>query len=116
MSFMKRLANLISGNRGDENRFLTVYALSRRCREPVAIRVDLHNELSRVEEGDGYYVRKVVQTAGEKRCFDQLEVELWLDKNRRLTEHAVQGGRWLDEAEYAAEVEKFHAPEEEVED
>ena len=116
MGFFKRFAEMIGGGRGDEKRFLTVYVLTNRCREPIAVRVDLHNEVSRIEGDDGYYVRKVIQTSGAKRCFDQVEVELWLDKNQRVTNREVQGGRWLEEEEYVAELEQFNAPPEDPQD
>ena len=116
MGFFKRFAEMIGGGRGDEKRFLTVYVLTNRCREPIAVRVDLHNEVSRIEGDDGYYVRKVIQTSGAKRCFDQVEVELWLDKNQRVTNREVQGGRWLEEEAYVAELERFNAPPEDLQD
>ena len=54
-----------------------------------------------------------MRTSGAKRCFDQVELELWLDKNHRVIDDAVQGGRRLSEAEYAVELARFEAPEEE---
>ena len=114
MSFLARFANLFKGG-GSGNRMLTVYALSRRCDEPVAGQIDLFNELSRTEdEGDStFYTRKVLHTSGEKRCFDQVEVELWFDRNKNISNHDVTGGRWLEEHEYAEELARFNAPPEE---
>ena len=49
MGIFKRLANMITGGGGggNEGRFLTIYLLSNRCREPLIAQVDLFNEVSR---------------------------------------------------------------------
>ncbi len=87
------------------DRYLPLYVLDHRCREPISGQIDLLNELSLAEVG-GYYVRKVLHTAGKRRCFSQVEVQLWLDGKKQITRHEVQGGRWLTAAEYAAAVER----------
>ena len=86
------------------DRYILVYVVSHRCNESIAGQFDLMNEISLADEGDGYYARKVLHTSGKDRCFGQVEVEIWLDKNKRVTRHEVQGGRWLSAEEYAAEV------------
>lgn len=115
MSFFKKLAQLFTGGGSASNRrMLTIYVLSRRCNEPLSADIDLLNSLSQSEEDDAtYYTRKVIQSSGANRCFSQVEVELWFDAARNLSRHAVQGGTWLTEAEYAAEVERFNRPPEE---
>lgn len=110
MNFLKRLASLFSGKSTPAQRQFTVYVLSHRCQEPIAGQVDLLNELSQTDEGNGYYVRKVYSTSGHKRCFGQVEVELWFDANKQLSQHEVQGGRWLETAEYEQELVRFNAP------
>ncbi len=110
MSFFKKLAALFTGGSSTGNRrTFTIYVLSRRCNEPLSANVDLLNALSQSEESDAtYYTRKVIQSSGANRCFSQVEVELWFDSSRNLARHAVHGGSWLTEAEYAAEVERFN--------
>jgi hypothetical protein len=118
MSIFKKLVSLFTGGspRTGSRRTFTLYALSRRCNEPLSADVDLLNSLSQAEEGDAaYYTRKVIQGSGARRCFAQVEVELWFDSNRNLLRHEVHGGRWLSEAEYAAELARFNAPPEEEE-
>ncbi len=111
MNFFKRLTNLFSGGSTTSSRYLTVYLLSRRCNEPIAGQVDLLNELSQPDEGDSaYYARKVFRTSGQKRCFDQVEVELWFNKDKKVVEHTEQGGRWLEAEEYESELARFNAP------
>lgn len=108
MGFFSRLAALFTGKApGGGDRYLSLYVIDHRCREPIVGQVDLLNELSLAdEEGAGYFVRKVLHTTGERRCFGQVEVQLWLDGKKQVTKHEVQGGRWLSADEYAAEVQR----------
>ena len=115
MSFWSRISKLISGGANSDNRSLPIYVLSRRCNEPIAGLVDLFNELSRVEDDDsGYYTRKVLHTSGDRRCFDEVEVNLWFNGNKRLINHEVTGGRWLEADEYDAELARYNAPPDDI--
>jgi len=114
MNFLKRIFSIFSGGSSGSDRNMPIYALNFRCNEPVEGAVDRFNELSQIEDGDyAYYVRKVLHTTGENRCFGETEVQLWFDRNKTLQHYEVQGGRWLDAEEYAREVERFNAPPEE---
>ena len=114
MSFLKRLASLFSGGGGGSSRALPIYVFSTRCREPIAAEIDLVNSLSRDEENDNaYYTRKVLQGSGKNRCFTQVEVEIWFDRNKKVARHEVSGGRWLTAEEYEDELIRFNAPQEE---
>ncbi len=108
MGLFSRIAALFTGKSpGGSDRYLPIYVMDHRCREPITGQIDLHNELSLADdEGGGYFVRKVLHTSGERRCFGQVEVQLWLDGKKQITKHEVQGGRWLSADEYAAEVER----------
>ena len=117
MGIFSRLVALFSGKApGGSDRYLPIYVIDHRCREPIAGQIDLLNELSVVEEetGGGYFVRKVLHTSGEARCFSQVEVQLWLDSKKRIVEQEVQGGRWLTVEEYAAEMGRRAAEAEEA--
>jgi hypothetical protein len=75
-------------------------------------RVDLQNELSidyGVQEGvDGettppsneaiYFCRKGL--IGEGRCYQTVEIELTFDKDHRLIDQKVKGGKFIQEEEY----------------
>ena len=106
MNFFTKLLNSFKGRPPTgSDRYLAVYVFSNRCREPVAGQIDLMNETSLDDESNGgYYVRKVLHTSGRDRCFGQVEIEVWLDANKRLVRQEVQGGRWLTAEEYALEV------------
>lgn len=102
---------------GSSGRYVNIYVLSLRCNEPLVGQVDLVNELSRTDDGDStYYTRKVIHTTGERRCFTQVEVELYFDQNKKILRHEVTGGRWLTAEEYDAELERFNAPPPEEEE
>lgn len=118
MSILKRIASFFTGGGGgSDSRNLTVYVLSTRCKEPMAAAVDTLNALSNSDDDDAaWYTRKVIQGSGRNRCFAQVEVELWFDRNRNLLRHAVSGGRWLTAEEYETELERFNAPPEEEEE
>jgi hypothetical protein len=107
MGFFSKLMAAFSGKApSGSDRYLPLYVIDHRCREPITGQVDLLNELSLAEEEGGYYVRKVLHTSGKSRCFGQVEVELWLDSKKQVTRHEVQGGRWLTAEEYTAELER----------
>jgi hypothetical protein len=116
MGFLARLFGPLFGKAPTgSGRYLTVYALSHRCHEAVTGQIDLMNEISLDDEGKGgYYVRKVLHTSGKGRCFAEVEIEAWLDGNKRLLRQEVHGGRALTADEYAAEVERAEQAEREA--
>ena len=114
MSFLKKLASFFAGGGGGGSRALPIYVFSNRCREPIAAEIDLVNSLSRDDENDNlYYTRKVLQGSGKNRCFTQVEVEIWFDRNKNVSRYEVNGGRWLSAEEYEEELVRFNAPPEE---
>jgi hypothetical protein len=112
MNIFKRIANFFQGGgaTSSSNRYFPIHVLSRRCREPLVGQVDLLNELSLTEEDDNtFYTRKVLHTTGRTRCFDQVEVLLWFDKNKQLQRQEVWGGEWLEEDAYERAEADFQA-------
>ncbi len=99
MGFFQRLFGF--GAPKVDARHLHIYVYSQRCAEGIAGSVDLFNELSAGEEGgEPWFVRKVLHTAGRGRCFDQVEVSLWLNARKQVVRHEVKGGMWLEPDEY----------------
>ena len=112
MNFLRRL---FSGQSSDADRFVPVYVLSHKCKEPIQGRFDRMSELS-LDEGDyAFYARKVLHTSGAKRCFADVEVQVWFDKKKNIAHYEVTGGRWLEAEEYDEELARFNAPAEEDE-
>lgn len=94
MSFLKKLFSGESAK--PEKRYYTFNIRCNRCGEVIEGRVDLDNELSLNDEGDGYLVRKGLIGSGENRCFQQIEVELTFDSARQLQEKTITGGTFVE--------------------
>jgi len=75
-----------------EKRYYTFHVKCNRCGEIIEGRVDLDNDLSLNDEGDGYLVRKGLM--GDNRCFQQIEVELNFDSSRQIQEKTIIGGEF----------------------
>jgi hypothetical protein len=105
MSFLKKLANLFGGS--SEENIHREYIRCARCKEKLAVRVNLNSELTpQYEEGEGaYYVRKGVSGSGETRCFQMIEVELYFDQDKRLVSRHISGGEFITEDEFYADAE-----------
>jgi hypothetical protein len=93
MGFLK---NLFGGGETPkpDKRYYVFHVKCRRCGEVLEGRVDLDNDLSLNDEGDGYIVRKGL--IGANRCFQQIEVELNFDSSRQLTEKTITGGEFVN--------------------
>jgi hypothetical protein len=110
VGFLRKLASLFGGGgagagAGDDRYTHYVYVRCRVCGEPMAIRVDLRNDLSPEWEGSGgsdepdYYVaRKTV--VGSGHCYRAIEVELRFNRQRRLESQEASGGTLMSAAEY----------------
>ncbi len=86
---------------GDDPNTYWIYAQCRRCGEPLKARVNLMNELSEAEEGEGWIVRKGLVGSGVNRCFQVVEVTLKFDSRKQtILESEIVGGRLLTAQEY----------------
>ena len=115
MSFLDSLKKLFFGGSGkarSNRQAFTLYVMDHRCREPMRGEVNLLSELSIGESGE-FFCRKVLHTSGQKRCFGQVEVQIWFDSKKSFLRQEVSGGTWLSTEEYAVELERFNAPPEE---
>jgi hypothetical protein len=93
MNFLKNLFGS-GGSAKSDKRYFVFHVKCRRCGEVIAGRVDLDNDLSLNDAGDGYIVRKGL--VGANRCFQQIEVELNFDSARQLTEKTITGGELVN--------------------
>jgi hypothetical protein len=97
VDLLKKLATLFAvpapGSHG--------YSLSvqcNRCGEVIQTQVNLSNDLS-IEYGEdekvtGYFCRKLLM--GKQRCFQQIEVTLTFDTNRKLIDRKIEGGKFVE--------------------
>ena len=96
---MNILKSLFGGGSRSEDRGIYFYVQPKACQEILRIRVDPMNDLSRQDEGKGYWVRKV---ASGHRCPFQAEVEIYFDKNKRFTSSEVTNGKLVSEEDWLA--------------
>ena len=94
MSFFKTLLNGSVHNSPSD--FYTFTVQCKRCGEVIEGRVNLNNDLSvEYENGhDVYFVRKTVM--GNGKCFQQIEVELKFNFDRKLLEKHSVGGEFVE--------------------
>ena len=92
MGFLKNLFSDTSPK--SEKHYYAFHVKCKRCGEIIEGRVDLDNDLSLNDEGNGYFARKTLM--GGNRCFQQIEVELNFDSARQITEKTITGGQFSD--------------------
>ncbi len=90
MSFLKKL--LSGAPSKPEKRYYTFNVKCNRCGEVIEGRVDLDNDLSLNDDGDGYQVRKGL--IGASRRFQQIEMKLTFGSSRQLQEKTITGGEF----------------------
>ena len=91
MGFLKKL---FSDNPvKPEKHYYTFNVKCKRCGEIIEGRVDLDNDLSMNDEGDGYIIHKGL--VGGNRCFQQIEVELNFNSSRQLLDQQITGGTFV---------------------
>ncbi len=100
MSFLKKISSMFSSPTRSDERAYWIYARCNRCKEVLRARVDLYNDLSLDYDAPqaAYICRKVLM--GTSRCFQQIEVSLKFDQNRKLTDSQVSGGQLISQEEY----------------
>ena len=91
MSFLKNLFSSTPAK--PDKKYYTFHVKYNRCGETTEGRVDLDNDLSQNDEGNGYYARKLLM--GGNRCFQQIEVELTFDSSRQMQEQQITGGTFV---------------------
>ena len=93
MGFFKKFFSGFS--MAPEKRYYTFKVKCKRCGEIIEGRVDVDNDPSVEYEsgGDVYYARKVLMGSG--RCYQQIEVGLKFNANRKLLERRVEGGDFV---------------------
>jgi hypothetical protein len=96
MQFLKRLFGSSATPKG---RYITVYIKPKACQEILQVRIDTMNELSRNDEENGYFVRKL---ARGQRCPFQVEIEMSLDSGQNIIETTIINGTEATEADYNA--------------
>ena len=73
---------------------MRVQVKCKRCGETIDGHINLANDLSLNDSGDGYFVRKILM--GNGRCFQQVEVTLAFDLARKLLDKQAVGGAFVE--------------------
>ena len=98
MGFLKKL---FGGGNGDNKRpkdgALYFYVKPKMCKEILQIRLHPGNDLSRTDDEQGYFVRKVAQGA---RCPFPVEITVYFDTRRNVTGKDIENGEFATEEEY----------------
>lgn len=99
MGLFKRLSSLFSpAPRTNTGREYWIHVKCNRCGEEINNRIDLWNELSWTDPDSGdksaFTSRKVVMGAG--KCFQQIEVNLAFNSNRKVIHREISGGTFID--------------------
>lgn len=94
MQFLKRL---FGGGGSPAQQHLKVYVKPKMCKIILQVDIDLINQLSMNDDGDGYWVRKI---ANNPRCPFEAEMTLYFDKNRNLINREITNGEFVTEAAY----------------
>jgi hypothetical protein len=94
MSFLRKIFGSPS-SQGDKNAY-SVHVRCKRCGEEISARINLSNDLSAEYDGErtSYVCRKILM--GEGRCFQQIEVVLKFDQNRRMVDRTISGGEFIE--------------------
>ncbi|HUI87677.1 MAG TPA: hypothetical protein VLX61_03015 [Anaerolineales bacterium] len=94
MDFLKKFFSRVPT--AQRKRYYIFEVKCNRCGEIVEGRLDLQNDLSVEYEGDNasYFGRKVLM-GSSGQCFQQIEVELKFDVDKKVSEKRVAGGQFV---------------------
>jgi hypothetical protein len=104
MTIFKKLGKLLASPSPKTDRAMYLYVQCSKCGEKLRARVDIWNELTPEFDGKSddpafYHTRKVL--IGEKLCYQPIELRLKFDKNHKLIEKNIMGGKYIDQAEFS---------------
>lgn len=103
MQFFRNLfggggSGLSSSPSGDADG-MYVYVQGTGCDEVVRVRINLRNDLSQTDDGNGYFVHKLAR--GQK-CPRNIDISVHFDAHRNILEREIDGGRFVDAEAYQA--------------
>jgi hypothetical protein len=99
MSIFKKLGRLLASPSPKTERALYLNVQCNKCGEILRARVDLWNELTpdydgKSDDPSSFHCRKVL--VGENRCYQPIELRLKFDKNHKLVDQHITGGKFVD--------------------
>ena len=108
----KLLGRLFGGARGsggapDDRSGIYLHVRCRACGEIIRVRVNRHNDLSPIEDGDGFHVRKSIIG---RHCFRRIDAEFTFAKAYRQVDATIAGGVVATREEWEAWEASHPAP------
>ncbi len=105
MSFFNKLRKALLSPPSNEERAIFLYVQCLKCGEKLRARVDVWNELTpeyngKSDDAASYFCRKVL--VGEKQCYQPIELRLKFNRNHKLIEKTIMGGKFIDPDEFSA--------------
>jgi hypothetical protein len=105
MSIFDRLRKLLSSPSSRTDRAMYLYVQCSKCGETLRARVDVWNELTpeydgKSDDAASYFCRKVL--IGEKQCYQPIELKLKFDRNHKLIDKTIVGGKFIEKEEFEA--------------
>ena len=97
MDFLRKLFGGSGGGVPGDPNGLYFYVRPNGCDEVVRIRVNRLNDLSLADDGKNYWVHKLARGV---KCRQQVEIDLYFDSNRKMTNSELRGGVLVTEADY----------------
>lgn len=83
-----------------------LYVKCKRCGTPLAVRVDLRNELSADYETSGYVLHKEMM---DNQCFTLMHAEIRFDAKRNVVEQKIDKGEFITKEAYETLVQDKQA-------
>ncbi|MCL4249647.1 MAG: hypothetical protein KJ065_16000 [Anaerolineae bacterium] len=97
MDFLNRIFGGGSrGSSGDPDG-LYYYVRPQGCDEVIRVRINRMNDLSLADDGKSYWVHKVVRGI---KCRQTVDLNLYFDSNKRLTNTEIENGDLVDVSAY----------------
>jgi hypothetical protein len=98
MGFLDQLKSLFTPPKGDPNT-LILYVKCKRCGTPLAVRVNLANDLSADYENGGFVLNKEIL---DSQCFTLMRAEVRFDSARKIVERKIDKGEFITHEDYEA--------------
>ena len=98
MSIFNQLKSLFTPPSGNPNA-LMLYVKCKRCGTPLAVRVNLANDLSADYDSGGFVLNKEMM---DGKCFTLMHAEIRFDATRKIVERKIDKGEFITREEYVA--------------
>lgn len=83
-----------------------LYVQCSKCDAPLAIRIDLRNDISIDYETNSRYLRKEIM---DSTCFQLMYAEVHFDDSGKVTDQTIERGKFLTREEYQTARAAFEA-------